>query len=342
MLNISTSFPHNYIFELCAYIFNGLSFLSSLSILLIIYSKNLNSQISNQFIVHITFSEMLNSITILSSFVMDKIGNKEEKYTERMRICNTQVFTGLFANFYTLSSSFLIAFRIYDLLLNNALTFKHSYHVKIAKLLSFYGCLLTSYILWLIQMNLQNYEQTTTKSLKVLSCWVGDYPDLIVIGIYVLFLIIILYFCIKGSSFITKYANQISQDDSLSGDINESNNADIEKVKAIQKRLIIFPVSTIIIFSLIISHRIIARAAKGDELLTNITFILYTISTSLRGFIFAIVYLGAQQIVKKSIVDIFCCRICKRKQLPKVKSILEEINEDRALDGIVDEEDEGF
>lgn len=119
MLNISTSFTHNYIFELCAYIFNGLSFLSSLSILLIIYSKSLNSQISNQFIVHITFSEMLNNITILSSFLMDKIGTKEEKYIERMRICNTQVFTGLFANFYTLSSSFLIAFRIFDLLLNN-------------------------------------------------------------------------------------------------------------------------------------------------------------------------------------------------------------------------------
>ena len=48
---------------------------------------------------------------------MHIIGTKEEKYTERMRVCYTQIFTGLFANFYTLSSSFLIAFRIYDLLL---------------------------------------------------------------------------------------------------------------------------------------------------------------------------------------------------------------------------------
>lgn len=189
-------------------------------------------------------------------------------------------------------------------------------------------------------MNLQNYEQTTTKSLKVLSCWVGEYPDLIVIGIYFLFLIIIFYFCIKGACFITQYANQINN--SLSGELSEENNDNIEKVKEIQKRLIIFPVSTIIIFCLIISHRIIARMAKGDDELTNITFILYTITTSLRGFIFAIVYLGAQQIVKKSVVDILCCRICKKKKLPKVKSILEEINEDRALEGIVDEEDEGY
>lgn len=232
MLNISTSFTHNYIFELCAYIFNGLSFVSSLSILLIIYSKSLNSQISNQFIVHITFSEMLNNITILSSFLMDKIGTKEEKYIERMRICNTQVFTGLFANFYTLSSSFLI------LLLNNTLIFKHSYHVKIAKLLSFYGCLLISYILWFIQMNLQNYEQTTTKSLKVLSCWVGEYPDLIVIGIYFLFLIIIFYFCIKGACFITQYANQINN--SLSGELSEENNDNIEKVKEFKRDLLSF------------------------------------------------------------------------------------------------------
>ena len=77
MLIISTSLSLNSIFELCAYIFNGISFLSSLSVLLIIYSNNLNTQISNQFIVHITFSEMLNSITILSSIVMDIIGRKE-------------------------------------------------------------------------------------------------------------------------------------------------------------------------------------------------------------------------------------------------------------------------
>lgn len=340
MLIISTSLSLNSIFELCAYIFNGISFLSSLSVLLIIYSNNLNTQISNQFIVHITFSEMLNSITILSSIVMDIIGRKEEKYNERMRICNAQVFTGLFCNFYTLSSSFLVAYRIYDLLLNNSITFKHSYRVKIAKLLSLYGCLLVSYILWLIQMNLQDYEQTTTQSLKVLLCWVGDYPDLIVIGIYCLFLIVICYLCFKGACFITKYANAISQDNILTEEPSESTNADIEKIKGIQKRLILFPVSTIIIFAMIITHRFIARIAKGNEFLTTITFILYTIPTSLRGFIFAIVYLGAQQIVKKSVADIFCCRVCQKKQLPKVKSILEEINEDRALDGIIDDDEE--
>ena len=115
MLNLSST---DFFFELCAYIFNSISLFSSLCIIIKIYSnKNQHVQISNQFILHITFSEMLNSITILSSILMHIIGTKEEKYTERMRVCYTQIFTGLFANFYTLSSSFLIAFRIYDLLL---------------------------------------------------------------------------------------------------------------------------------------------------------------------------------------------------------------------------------
>lgn len=284
---------------------------------------------------------MLNSITILSSILMDIIGTKEEKYNERMRVCNTQIFTGLFANFYTLSSSFLIAFRIYDLLLNNSLIFKEPNNVKITKMLSFFCSLFVSYIFWVIQLNLQNYEQTSTKLLKVLSCWVSDYPDLIVIGIYIVLIIVICYFCVKGSCFITRYANSINQDDGLNDNSNETKNEEIEMLKAIQKRLLLYPISCIIIFALIIAHRFIARIAKGDEFLTTITFILYTIPTSLRGFIFAVVYLGALQRVKQSIVDIFCCQICKKEKIPTINSyfILEDMNEDKSIDEIDNEDD---
>ena len=335
MLNLSSTDSLNFFFELCAYIFNSISLFSSLCIIIKIYSnKNQHVQISNQFILHITFSEMLNSITILSSILMHIIGTKEEKYTERMRVCYTQIFTGLFANFYTLSSSFLIAFRIYDLLLNNSLIFKETNNVRIAKLVLFYGSLLISYIFWVIQLNLQNYEQTSTKLLKVLSCWVSDYPDLIVIVIYIVLLTVICYFCAKGSCFITRYANTINQDNT-----NETETEEIEKVKAIQRRLIFFPISCIIIFALIIAHRFIVRVAKGDEFLTTITFILYTIPTSLRGFIFAIVYFGALQRIKQSFVDIFCCKICKKKKIPTLNSffILEDMNEDKSIDEIEDE-----
>ena len=62
--------------------------------------------------------------------------------------------------------------------------------------------------------------------------------------------------------------------------------------------------------------------AKGDDELTNITFILYTITTSLRGFIFAIVYLGAQQIVKKVLLISYVVEYAKRKNYQKLKVFL--------------------
>ena len=60
---------------------------------------------------------------------------------------------------------------------------------------------------------------------------------------------------------------------------------------------------------------------------------------TLTGFIFAIVYLGALQRIKKSFVDIFCCKICKKKRIPTLNSffILEDMNEDKSIDEIEDE-----
>ena len=142
---------------------------------------------------------MINNVTVLSSLLMNIIGTKEEKYAERMRVCYTQIFTGLFSNFYTLFSSLLISYRIYDLLLNNSFVFRQPKKVKIAKLGSFFFCFIITYILWFLHLTwVAKFTNTSLSFVRVLTCWIQNYLDNIAIGFFVLLLFINCFFCYKS------------------------------------------------------------------------------------------------------------------------------------------------
>ena len=305
------------IFDIIAWSITGLSFISSFIVIYIIYIKRLYKNITNQFVIQITISEMINNITVLSSLLMNIIGTKEIKYTERMRICYAQIFSGLFSNFYTLISSLLISYRIYDLLLNNSMFFRQPKKIKIARIGSFYICFFFFYILWILHMAwLANYSNTSTSFVRVLSCWIEDYLDHIAICIFIILLLLNCFFCIKSYCFIGNYAQIFKKGNEYSTEEENDQNAkkeQIMKAKAVQQKLILYPLFTVILFIFIIAHRLLARFAKQSTFMSILTFILYTIPTCLRGFIFASVYFGTQEVFRKALLEVITCQRCRKK-----------------------------
>lgn len=99
------------------------------------------------------------------------------------------------------------------------------------------------------------------------------------------------------------------------------------KAKAVQQKLILYPCFTVLLFIFIIAHRILARFAKKNTLMSIVTFILYTIPTCLRGFIFASIYFGTQEIFRKTLYALITCKTCLRK-----KGLLN--GEDSSLSGL--------
>lgn len=314
--------------RIIAYIFVTISFIFSGIIISIIYRKNLYRNLTNQFIIQLTVSEMINNITNFINIIPSLMGTKEEKYHERMRVCYTQIYSGLFSNFLTLFSSLLIAFRIHDLLVNNSKFFKIPRNVKLTKLSSVFICFLMSYIIWLLQMNqFQGYEDTSIKYYLVLSCWLGNVLNYITLGIFTLFIILMFYFCIHAYLFISKYTeNYLVDDNTNEGEGGAKNAEQLKKAREVQKKLLLYPITTCILYLLIILYSVFSLFIKEkDEDDGSIngykiaSILFYTIPTVSRGFIFAMVYLGSQKIVKQALIDYIFCRCETKKELNQIQ-----------------------
>ena len=314
--------------RIIAYIFVTISFIFSGIIISIIYRKNLYRNLTNQFIIQLTVSEMINNITNFINIIPSLMGTKEEKYHERMRVCYTQIYSGLFSNFLTLFSSLLIAFRIHDLLVNNSKFFKIPKNVKLTKLSSIFICFLMSYIIWLLQMNqFQGYEDTSIKYYLVLSCWLGNVLNYITLGIFTLFIILMFYFCIHAYLFISKYTeNYLVDDNTNEGEGGAKNAEQLKKAREVQKKLLLYPITTCILYLLIILYSVFSLFIKEkDEDDGSIngykiaSILFYTIPTVSRGFIFAMVYLGSQKIVKQALIDYIFCRCETKKELNQIQ-----------------------
>lgn len=314
--------------RIIAYIFVTISFIFSGIIISIIYRNKLYRNLTNQFIIQLTVSEMINNITNFINIFPTFMGTKEEKYHERMRVCYTQIYSGLFSNFFTLFSSLLIALRIHDLLVNNSKLFKNPRNVKLAKLFSVFICFLMSYIIWLLQMNqFQGYEDTSIKYYLVLSCWLGDILNYITLGIFAIFIVLMFYFCIHSYIFISKYTeNYLVNESTNEGEEAEQNSEELTKARKVQKKLLLYPITTCILYLLIILYSIFSLVIKEKDEETSsiniykiVSIIFYTIPTVSRGFIFAMVYVGSQTTVKQALLEFILCRCDKKKELNQIQ-----------------------
>lgn len=309
----------DFISDILKYIAIGIScfsFLCSLVVLRLIYYKNLQKNLTNKYIIQLTLSEMINNLTNASNLINDLLGRKENKFQERMRVCYTQMFTGLFANFFTLFSSLLIAFRIHDLLVNNSKVFKSQQKIHFSQVFSLFFCLFLAYLVWVIQMSVfQIFSNASQTYFLVIACFVGQEMNYLVISIYFIFIILIFYFCLRSYRFVNNYTKSyLLEDSSVSDGEYEKMNEQINKAKSIQKRLLLYPVFTVILFLMLIIQSFLAFFIKGGgSKMKIINMVLYIIPTVSRGFIFCIVYLGSQKAFMQSLWEHLTCKACRKK-----------------------------
>lgn len=320
--------------EYIAFGISTFSFLVLCLVMVVFYSKNLHKNVTNQFVMQLIFSEMLNNLNHLTPVIPYFQGPLREKYYERMRVCYTQMFLTTFCNLYTLYSSFLIAFRINDLLAHSSRVFKKPRNIKIAKLSSLYVCLILSYILWTIHMSsFQSYSFSSVRYFRVLVCLMGSYVDYALLSIFVFFIILIFIYSFKSKKFISKYKRRLEadkdDDDEDNMTIDLTNTEQYKRIKIVQKRLIIYPIVTAILYILIIAYRITSIDAKQDEFKQMICLILYSITTLFRGIIFAGIYFGTQKVFREGLFDLFSCKRKKdlnisTESLTRLDDLLEE------------------
>lgn len=317
----------NQILQLIAFIITGISFVCSCIVLMVINQKKLYKNVTNQFIIQITISEMINNLTNLSTIINDVIvGKKEVMFHERMRVCFAQMFSGLFSNLYTLVSSLLVAYRIYDLLVNNSSVFRSNKFVKGIRLFSLYFTILISYVLWVIQLVVfQNYSRGTYYTL-IITCWIGQEMNYCAISLFIILILLMFIFCFKARRFIEHYTNNIIQEDSSFNEDTdgETKNEQINKARKVQKQLLLYPITSGILFSFITAYSILSfyvkdpNTSQQNNVLKILSMIFYIIPTVSRGFIFSIIYLGSQKNVWQTLWDYFTC---KKLRTPKVESI---------------------
>ena len=306
--------------RIIAYIFVTISFIFSGIIISIIYRKQLYRNLTNQFIIQLTVSEMINNITNFINIFPTFMGTKEEKYHERMRVCYFQMYLTTFSNLYTLYSSFLIAFRINDLLAHSSRVFKKPINIKIAKLSSLYVCLILSYILWTVHMiAYQSFESKSEKYFRILTCWISSPVDYVILGIFLFFVILIFVYSCKSLTFIGQYRKRLQADDDDEEENNKSsdliNTEQFKKIRLVQRRLIIYPIVTAILYILIIIYRVLSSNAKFVEGKKIACLVLYGVTTVFRGIIFVAIYFGTQKVFREGLCDYLFCRRRKLEEI---------------------------
>lgn len=319
------------IFDWSSGIISAVSFFASLIVIRVFYLKRLQKNLTNQFVMQLILSEMINNLNHVSPIISYFIGRKEEKYYERFRVCFSQIYVGLFTNFYTLFSSFLISFRIYDLLVNNSMTFRKQKNVTIARILSFYLCALIAYVLWFLQVEIfQNYSGSG-KFFRVLTCWVGIELDCVSLVIFGFFIILTFIYCIKSRSFVQSYQKRLYEDDD-DLNINDANSSksleEMQKIKVVQKRLVLYPIVTTILYSLIIVYRVLSYLKGDDDTIKIVCLALYSLTSVLRGIIFIIIYFGTQQVFRDGLYEFFTCKTWQEKKIIPEKLNLEDMYEE--------------
>ena len=197
-------------------------------IYIIKHTKELNSNIANQFIILLTISEMINNITQFSSLFATWLENLNNMFDESLRVCFFQVYCNLFSNIMSLLSSLLISLHLYDAFFCNNSIFSTKKSVNIAKGITVYVSLILSLVFFIIQMEeFQNAEEIKYK--RVISCWISGTLDYGLIAIYVIVIIVICILSYRVGKDVKAYRKELK----ASGEKNNVNDDRYDKVKLI-------------------------------------------------------------------------------------------------------------
>jgi predicted secreted protein len=297
--------------------------------------KKVKMNITNVLIFQIIISEVLDGINIILSIVSYFYQHYTfENYPDRMGICLTQIYLGVFSCLWNLFSSFFISLRIYDKMENKNRIFSNKFMYDYTTTMSYGIPCIISYIMWSAQVinqsntaNRKKYESfypsnssydVKTTFFRYMYCWVSGTSNYILFGICFILIAANIYFSIfKSVIFIKKVSNEIEEKED-SGRKSIQNK--IRKIKQMMRSLILYPVVSCIVWILYFILQIFTGldSESIERFMRNgLGAWLLIIVISLRQFIFTFLFFWTQGNLKKYAWDYITCKKSKNSKKKK-------------------------
>ncbi len=291
----------------------------------------------NKLILQIIISEILDEINILLAIGTDSFKKKNfSNYGDRMYLCYTQLFLGVFTCLWTLISSLFISVKLYDIIIKQNKIFKKgSFLEKYTHILTVASSCFISYIFWSFQV-ISEADELRDRSYEVfynppqrqdkthfrhMYCFCGGLQLIFLAFVCGCLIIGSFYFSLRGAIKIIKTKKEfIDQNDETKNSIQKS----VKKMNTIEFSLFIYPLSSAVLwtgfFILQFNFEYNFRKKESRESDTHNTLnIIYCSLISSRELIYTIVYLLTHAQLKKYTMKILTCKICKEKRKKNIK-----------------------
>ena len=308
---------------------------------IIIAVKKVKMNITNNLILQLIISEVLDGINIILAIVFDLLGEYTfENYPDRMGICLTQIYLGVFSCLWNLFCSLFISLRIYDKMENRNKIFNNKFMHDYTTTMSYGIPSIISYILWTSQViyqsnilrnkSYENYYPKEDKNIKndyfrYMYCWVNGWNNNILFGICILLIAANFYFSIfKSVFFIKKVSNEIEEKEDF-GRVSVQNK--MKKINQMKWSLILYPLVSAILWTFYFILQVLAGWAmvsdKFDFMKNNWGSWLLIIVISFRQFIFTFLFFWTQKNLKKYAFNFLTCKKSGRKTKSKEEDLIE-------------------
>lgn len=284
--------------------------------------KEIKMNLIHHLIIEIIISEIIDEISIILEIFNDSRGKHNfENYDFRMYFCYSQIILEVFSCLWTLTASFLIALKLYDIIVNKNRIFKYnSFMSKNAHFISIAIPLILSYIFFAIYLGMRanfwdldgmyvNKVESGTQRARMIFCWLNT--ELSIPLAVIVFLLILgnLYFSVfKGFFFLKNVKeNMLLQDDEERPVVSKR----IKNITEMQAILFLYPIisSAIwLIFFLFIFLFFLPKKSRGNDGWSWV----FCIFMSIRQTIYISVYFFSQKKLRLYTLSLLCCKRCKK------------------------------
>ena len=297
------------------------SFLSVIfSIIVIVITKKKTKMIIlNKLILQIMISEVLYGINLLLVIFDDAQGPKIfENYNSKTYICYTQIYISVFSCFWTLTASFFLSLKIYDMMVKKNKIFRNKIMEKSVTFFSVAIPFVLSYIFWLIQVIHQaNKLNNLTKDLyyqkyhshdhfRHMHCWFNESINYVIFSLCIILILSNFFLTIKGSSVINEMSDELKEKKDNYG--TNKLQKKIDDVEHIKKSIWIYPITSGIIWLIFFILQILFSRKIRNPFLSWV----YCIFISIRQSLYGIIFLYTQKDIRAQFIKTLLCKDKKR------------------------------
>lgn len=325
--------------KIVAELFSFLSLIFS-SLIIFITAKKTKLNIINKLILQILISEIIDGINILLVIFDDAQGNsKFENYNKKNYVCFTQIYLSLFTCLWTLSASFFISLRIYDIIVKKNEIFKKKFMEKYVLFLSAVIPAVIAYIFWLTQVLYQSkkfknlskeqyYQKYHSHShFRHMYCWFDKDRNYAIFSLVLVLIGANIYLSIiKGSFFLKKISTELKD----TNEKYEGHNLQkkIDDMEHIKKSLWIYPIISAIIWISFFILQILFNEKKKNDFLSW----FYCILISIRQIIYASIFLYTQKDIQYQFMKfIFCKSRSQKMKFRTTSGLINDIRKDGTM-----------